>query len=57
MATDTDINLEEVESILTSVNLKGNGKINYSEFIAATLSIEEILTKEKLYALFKEFDH
>eukprot|EP00347_Sterkiella_histriomuscorum_P008716 403344026 len=52
-----DISQQEVNKIIESVNFKGNGEINYSEFIAATLSIQEILTNERLYALFKEFDH
>lgn len=52
-----DISEKEVEEIIESVNFKGNGEINYSEFIAATLSVHELLTNEKLYALFKEFDH
>ena len=34
-----DISEQEVNKIIESVNFKGNGEINYSEFIAATLSI------------------
>ena len=30
--------------------------INYSEFLAATVSIKSILTHEKLEALFSQFD-
>jgi len=30
---------EEVDLIIASVNFKGNGEINYSEFIAATVSV------------------
>ena len=39
-----DIPKESVHSIINSVNFKGNGEINYTEFIAATLSVKEILT-------------
>ena len=34
----------------------GNGKINYSEFLAATLSAKNTLTDEMLWRLFKTFD-
>ena len=30
--------------------------LNYSEFIAASLSVKKILTQEKLMQLFKHFD-
>jgi calcium-dependent protein kinase len=52
-----DIPLKEIEEIMSEVNFLGNGEINYSEFIAATLSVKSMLTNEKLYALFKELDH
>jgi Ca2+-binding EF-hand superfamily protein len=32
-----DIAPEEVDNIISRVNFQGNGEINYSEFIAATL--------------------
>ncbi|CDW90587.1 protein kinase domain containing protein [Stylonychia lemnae] len=56
-AAGIDVKPEEVDKIIESVNFKGNGEINYSEFIAATISIQEIMTNERIYALFKEFDH
>lgn len=34
----------------------GDKKINYSEFLAATISVKKILTEEKLMAIFKQFD-
>lgn len=52
-----DIPQSEIDEIMNEVNFLGNGEINYSEFIAATLSVKSILTNEKLYALFKELDH
>ena len=52
-----DVKEQEVEEIIKQVNFKGNGQINYSEFIAATICAQQLLTNEKLYALFKEFDH
>ena len=34
----------------------GNGKINYSEFLAATLSANDTITDEMLWQVFKTFD-
>jgi len=39
-----------------NIDYKGNSKLNYTEFIAATLSVKKVLTQEKLVALFKHFD-
>ena len=33
-----------------------NGKINYTEFLTATISIQKFLSEEKLWMLFKHFD-
>ena len=46
----------EVEEIVEKIDYYGNHKINYSEFIAATLDTQKFLTKEKLWILFKHFD-
>ncbi len=47
---------KEIEHIIENVDYYGNGKINYSEFLAATISTKQFLTEEKLWALFKHFD-
>ena len=39
-----------------NIDYKGNNKLNYTEFIAATLSVKQVLTQEKLVQLFKHFD-
>lgn len=41
---------------MESVDYEGNGSINYTEFLSATVSIKSVLTYEKLWALFKHFD-
>ena len=46
----------EVEKMMKKVDYKGNGKINYSEFLAATISVKNVLTYEKIWVLFKYFD-
>ena len=33
-----------------------NGLIQYTEFLAATVQVHEVLTEQKLYTLFKHFD-
>jgi len=47
---------KQISSIFKHVDYRGNGKINYSEFLAATVSVTQVLTQEKLFALFKHFD-
>jgi Ca2+-binding EF-hand superfamily protein len=41
---------------MSEMNDHGEKKINYSEFLAATISVKKILTDEKLLAIFKQFD-
>ena len=45
-----------IKQIVAQVDYKGNGKINYTEFLAATIPVQRVLTDEKLHALFKHFD-
>ena len=49
--TDKDIN-----SIFSQIDLNGDEKINYSEFIAATISVKNFLDEKKIKAIFKQFD-
>ncbi len=55
---DGGLNLpqDEIDRIMKDVDFQGNGKINYSEFLAATLSVKNVLNEELLFALFKHFD-
>ena len=46
----------EIDKIIREIDYVGNGKINYTEFLSATLSVEESLTEEMLWRLFKKFD-
>ena len=46
----------EIERIFKNIDFAGNHKINYSEFLAATINVQEFLTEEKLNALFNTFD-
>ena len=38
----------EIENIINEVDYKGHRKINYTEFLAASISVKKILTEEKL---------
>ena len=53
---NVDIAAADVERIIHEVDYQGNAKINYSEFLAATISAKSFLTDTKLQALFKQFD-
>ena len=46
----------EIDELIKEVDIKGNGMINYSEFIAATIKTKEVLTEARLWAIFKQFD-
>lgn len=46
----------QIDAIIKEIDYFGNGKINYSEFLAATISMQAALTDEKLWSLFKTFD-
>jgi calcium-dependent protein kinase len=50
------VNDKEIEDIIKQIDNDNNGKINYSEFIAATIDIKKYLTKARVEALFKSFD-
>lgn len=54
--TTTSLTPQKVKAIMRNVDYHGNGKINYSEFLAATVQVRSVLTDEKIYALFKHFD-
>ena len=47
---------EEIKKIISEIDYYGNGMINYSEYIAATLSVDQVLSDEHLWTLFKKFD-
>jgi calcium-dependent protein kinase len=51
-----EITVQEIKNIIKSVDYVGNGMINYSEFISATISAKTMIKEQKIYALFKHFD-
>ena len=53
---DLKLKKEEIEAMVSEMDYVGNGKINYTEFLAAILSVKSTLTDEMLWRLFKTFD-
>lgn len=47
---------KEIHDIVKEIDYMDNQKINYSEFLAATINTAEFLTDQKLHAIFKTFD-
>ena len=45
-----------IKQIIAQVDNNGNGKINYTDFLAATIDVHKVLTPQKLKGLFKHFD-
>ena len=39
---------EQIDKMFENIDYRGNNKLNYTEFIAATLSVKQVLTQEKL---------
>lgn len=54
--SDMDMGAEEISSIIKELDFAENKRINYSEFIAATINVNEYLTDERLQAIFNQFD-
>lgn len=42
--------------MVKEMDVNGNGKVNYSEFIAATINVKKYMTDERLLEVFKHFD-
>jgi len=47
---------KEINSIIENADYHGNHKINYTEFLAATMKLSEQMTDERLWILFSHFD-
>lgn len=50
------MNQEEVDKMFEQVDIDGNGYIDYSEFVVASMNEKSLLTTDKLQAAFKMFD-
>ena len=47
---------KDVDEIIHQLDYQQNHKINYTEFMSATIDVSKFLTEEKLGAIFKAFD-
>jgi Ca2+-binding EF-hand superfamily protein len=53
---DNHISTEELQKIVHELDYNNNHVINYTEFLAATVSVQKFLTHQKLEVLFRHFD-
>ena len=53
---DLNISKTDIQDMINEVDYQGNGKINYSEFLSATIDVRTFLTQNKLRAIFSQFD-
>ena len=51
-----ELSSSEIDRIISEVDYYGNHKINYSEFLAATLDVRSFLNEDKFNAIFNQFD-
>lgn len=50
--SDLNITNEQIDQIIAEVDYFGNKKINYSEFLMATLDVQLFMDDNKLHAIF-----
>jgi calcium-dependent protein kinase len=48
---------EELDAIIKDLDVDGNGQISYEEFVAATIHLAKLETDDRIYEVFKQFDH
>ena len=51
-----EITEEQVDEMFERIDLDGNGTIDYTEFVMATISESNLVTQERLKQAFKMFD-
>jgi len=47
---------EAVDAMFAAVDIDGNGSIDYTEFVMATMNEKDLITNERLKAAFRLFD-
>ena len=50
------ISYEEIKQIVDSIDSSGHHKLDYREFISATIDIKKFLNENRLKAIFSIFD-
>ena len=51
-----DMSDSEIREMIGQIDYHNNQKINYSEFLAATIDVKQFLTDSRLKAVFNQFD-
>ena len=54
--SDVKLTEEQIDRIIDEVDYFGNQKINYTEFLMATLDVRSFMDDNKLRAIFNQFD-
>ena len=49
---DLNLSKSDMNEMITEVDYHGNGKINYSEFLSATIDVRSFMTEQKMQAIF-----
>lgn len=47
-----DMSDQEIQKLIKEIDYHGNGEINYSEFLYATIDTKKFLTDQRLRAIF-----
>lgn len=47
---------DEVMAIMAAADVDGDGVIDYNEFVAATINVNQLEKEELIYKAFQEFD-
>ena len=53
---DLTMTAEEIDKIISELDFAENKRINYSEFLAATINVKDYLDDARLEAIFNQFD-
>ena len=55
---ESNLNIPDahIDEIINEIDYYGNHKINYTEFLVATLNVKEFIDDSKLQAMFNQFD-
>lgn len=47
-----DMTSDDIEKIMMNLDSNGNGRINYTDFLIATMEVKQYLTQDMMMALF-----
>ena len=56
MSADLSLTPEEVQNMIKEIDFADNKRINYSEFLSATINVKDFLDDDRLNAIFNQFD-